>query len=201
MPAGKKVVYAMNRALQTQGVYNIDEQRHSVERMAPAHYLSASYYERWLAGIERNLVEKGVLTGDEIEARLAELRVQPDAPLPERSDPELAEKLRNIARNRPGFQRAPTGQPRFAPGQAVVTRNTQPVGHTRLPRYARGKHGVIAELHGTYVLPDTNAHGLGENPEPLYSVSFSAGELWGASSEPREQIYLDLWESYLQPAE
>jgi nitrile hydratase len=196
----EKVVFTINRAMQAQRVYNIDEQRHSVERMAPGHYLTASYFERWLSGMERNLIEKGVLTLEEIDARAAALREHPEAPLPPRTDPELVEKLRSLARRRVGFKREPSRPPRFSVGDAVVTRNTQPVGHTRLPRYARGKRGTISYHHGTYVLPDTSAHGKGECPEPLYSVRFEAGELWDGSAEPRERIFLDLWESYLATA-
>ena len=92
-----------------------------------------------------------------------------------------------------------TERPRFAPGDPVVTRNFHPHGHTRLPRYARGKRGVIHRLHGIHVFPDTNAHGLGEQPQPLYSVRFAARELWGESAEPSQVVHLDLWESYLQP--
>jgi nitrile hydratase len=83
-------------------------------------------------------------------------------------------------------------------GDAVVTRNVHPTGHTRLPRYARGKRGVIERLHGPHVFPDANAHGLGEQPQPLYTVRFEARELWGESAEPRQTVTLDLWDSYLE---
>ena len=82
----------------------------------------------------------------------------------------------------------------------MVTRNTHPLGHTRLPRYARSKRGVIQRLHGPQIFPDTNALGLGENPQPLYNVRFDAHELWGESAESRQTVSLDLWESYLEPA-
>jgi nitrile hydratase len=82
----------------------------------------------------------------------------------------------------------------------VVTRNVHPIGHTRLPRYARGKRGIVYRLYGPHAFADTNAHGLGEQPQPLYSIRFEARELWGESAEPREAVYLDLWDSYLDPA-
>ena len=85
-------------------------------------------------------------------------------------------------------------------GDAVMTRNMHPRGHTRLPRYARGKRGVIHLIHGPQTFPDTNAHGLGEQPQVLYNVRFEGRELWGESSEPRQAVYLDLWESYFEPA-
>ena len=80
-----------------------------------------------------------------------------------------------------------------------MTRNVHPRGHTRLPRYARGKHGVIHHLHGVETLPDANAHGRGPSPEPLYSVRFEAVELWGASADGPGRVYIDLWQSYLEP--
>ena len=88
----------------------------------------------------------------------------------------------------------------FAVGDAVVTRNLHPPGHTRLPRYARGKRGVIQRLYGAQIFPDTNAHGLGENPQPLYAVRFEARELWGEAAESDQTVSLDLWESYLERA-
>lgn len=192
-------VYALMRAALGQGLYNIDEMRHGIERMPPADYLRASYYERWLASIERNLVEKGILTPEEIAARAAYYREHPDAPLPQRAAPGLADRL--LAAHRASYRRPPTGTPRFAVGDRVVTRRMYPKGHTRLPRYARGKQGVIDHFHGYYVFPDTNAHGQGEQPQPLYSVRFAARELWADAADPQGQVYLDLWESYLEPAE
>ena len=89
--------------------------------------------------------------------------------------------------------------PRFAVGDRVITREMHPRGHTRLPRYARGKRGIIHLVHGIHVFPDTNAHGLGEMPQALYSVRFEARQLWGDTAEPNQWVHLDLWESYLEP--
>jgi nitrile hydratase subunit beta len=191
-------VYAINRMAMGTGLYNIDEMRHGIERLPPAQYLGSTYYERWLATIERNLVEKGVLSADEIEARLAALQAHPDAAPPRREDPALVERVLRGARA--AFQREPTGEPRFHAGDAVVARNIHPKGHTRLPRYARGKRGTISYYHGFYIFPDTHAHGRGEAPQPVYSVCFEARELWADAAEPRQGVYLDLWESYLEPA-
>jgi nitrile hydratase len=74
-----------------------------------------------------------------------------------------------------------------------------PRGHTRLPRYARGKRGLVHLVHGVHVFPDAHAQGLGESPQPLYSVRFEARELWGDAGEPNQSVHLDLWESYLEP--
>jgi nitrile hydratase len=95
------------------------------------------------------------------------------------------------------FARAIDAPPGFAVGQAVVTRNLNPTGHTRLPRYARGKRGLIHHWHGAQVFADSSARGDGECPQHLYSVMFSARELWGADAAPQDKVHLDLWESYL----
>jgi nitrile hydratase len=89
---------------------------------------------------------------------------------------------------------------RFQIGQSVRARNINPEGHTRLPRYARGKIGEIHLHHGVYVFPDTNAHFRGENPQHVYSVRFTARELWGNQASPRDAVYIDMWDDYLEPA-
>jgi nitrile hydratase subunit beta len=88
---------------------------------------------------------------------------------------------------------------RFKPGDRVRARNLHPVGHTRLPRYVRSRCGVIERHHGGFVFADTRAHGLGDQPQHLYSVRFEARELWGPQAPPHDALYLDLWESYLEP--
>jgi nitrile hydratase len=93
-----------------------------------------------------------------------------------------------------------TIDPRFQAGQHIRTRNLNPSGHTRLPRYARAKSGIIERDHGVFVFPDTNAVFLGENPQHLYSVRFSARELWGEQAPPKDSVYLNLWDDYLEPA-
>jgi nitrile hydratase len=175
--------------------YNIDEFRHGIERMDPAHYLGSSYFEHWLDGIARVLAEKGVIDAAEMEARAARFRERPDTPL---ASPPADMKPASSRWAESSF-RQPARAPRFAIGAAVVARNAHPTGHTRLPRYARGKRGAIAAHRGCHVFPDTNAHGGGEQPQHVYSVRFDARELWGESAEPNQQLYLDLWESYLLP--
>ena len=88
--------------------------------------------------------------------------------------------------------------PLFSPGDRVVTRNHHPAGHTRLPRYARGKQGVVESVHGPSLLADTHALRRGRNWEPVYTVVFSAEELWGASAEPNQTVSLDLWQTHLE---
>ncbi len=189
-------VVAMMRATRGE-VYTIDEFRHAIERMDPAHYLGSSYYEHWLDGIARLMTEKGVVDPAELDARTATLRGGP----PENPSPRASTSTRpdDGPLSETSF-REPTARPRFAVGAAVVTRNMHPTGHTRLPRYARGKRGVVTALRGFHVLPDANAHGQGEQPQHVYSVRFDARDLWGEDAEPNQHVYLDLWESYLATA-
>ncbi len=181
-----------------QNLITIDEFRHGIERMGNAEYLNTSYYEHWLAGITRLLLEKGVIAADELDRRTAFFSERPNAPASAAFAAPPPPVQRPVRRFMPGTEREPAAPPRFQPGDAVVTRNAHPRGHTRLPRYARGKHGVIHRYHGAHVFPDTNAHGQGEQPQPLYSVRFAAAELFGPDAEPQQYVYLDLWEPYLE---
>ncbi len=98
------------------------------------------------------------------------------------------------------FQRKVAANPRFAAGDRVRARNINPEGHTRLPRYVRGHVGTIERDHGAHVFPDSNARFAGEAPQTLYTVRFGARELWGEAANPVDQVSLDLWEDYLEPA-
>ena len=188
-------VRALEWLLVSDNVFNLDAFRYGIERMAPAHYLRSSYYERWLNTVEHNLILAGVITLDELDARMAELSGSDQAPPPpERVLPATPPPTPVISTP------LPSTEPRFAVGDAVITRSVQPTGHTRLPRYARGKRGVILMVHGPEIFADTNAHGLGEHPHTVYNVRFDAQELWGESAEPKQSVSIDLWESYLEPA-
>jgi len=176
--------------------FNLDAFRYGIERMNPAHYLRAPYFERWLETIAANMIEAGYLTREELEARTQLLRDDPDVALPRQASgaPEMT---------LPALPAEPLVRalsPRFTVGEAVVAMNIHPTGHTRLPRYARGKQGVIHRVHGSHVFADTNADGRGEHPQVVYNVRFDGRELWGVSAEPGTTVSLDLWESYLAPA-
>lgn len=200
--AWERSVFAITMVTRAQGLYNIDEFRHGIERMDPAHYLASSYYEHWLATVETNLVEKGILTNDELDTRTAFIRANPHYVLPRPDDPDMVARMARIPTVLSPVGPPPAGgaAPRFRVGDHVVARNMHPTGHTRLPRYVRGKRGVIDRVHGIDTFPDTNAHGLGTQPQAVYSVRFDGRELWGESAEPRERLYIDLWDSYLDPA-
>jgi nitrile hydratase len=171
------------------GLTNVDAFRHAIERIDPRRYFAIGYFGRWLAALEALLVERGALSAAEIEGLPGErVPVSPSDPPPPAGG--AAGALRSIDR-----------APRFATGDAVRARNLHPHGHTRLPRYARGRVGAIDRVHPAFVFPDTNAHGAGENPEHVYAVRFTARELFGEEADARASVCLDLFESYLEPLE
>jgi nitrile hydratase subunit beta len=190
-------VFGMLLATMGQGIYNLDEMRHAIERMSPAHYLGSTYYEHWLAGLERILEEKGRLSRSEIESRIREIVSGATPPVANASNPRLAEALAQAVRIGAPSSRG-KGRARFRAGSRVRVRKMNPAGHTRCPRYVRGALGVVDRVHEKFVFPDANAHGRGNSAEVLYTVGFDAAELWGAGAEGR--VYVDLWESYLEPA-
>jgi nitrile hydratase beta subunit len=157
--------------------------RHSIERMDPAHYLSSSYYEHWLTGITTLIVEAGVARADELERRAGGR-----FPL---SRPDRGDLPATPAEHRT--------EPRFAVGARVRVREWHPPGHTRAPRYVQGKRGVIVRHDGAEHVPDFEAHGGGLVLDPVYSVRFTARELWGEGGGAGESIHVDLWERYLEP--
>jgi nitrile hydratase beta subunit len=185
---------ALTLAAGAWGRWNIDASRHARESIPGPAYLAMTYYEKWITALEALLVESDLITADE----LARGRAAPEAP---RAVPPLrAEQVPlTLARGGPTNRRT-DAPPRFAVGDSVLARNLNPTGHTRLPRYVRGRQGVVSRLHGAHVFPDANAHGQGEQPQPLYQVTFDATELWGPQAAWPGSVALDLWESYLEPA-
>lgn len=199
----ERTVLAVQLTALGQRLYNLDELRYSIERMSPDEYLSATYYERWLAAIDRLLIEKGIIDAAELERRTVACRDDPQAfssPSSAASDEaEFVHPALDRSRGHP-FRREASAPPRFAVGDSVLTKHWQPSGHTRLARYVRGKRGRVHRYQGCFVFPDTNAHGRGEEPDHVYNVRFEAEELWGESAAHRDAIYVDLWESYIKLA-
>ena len=175
------------------GHWTIDTSRHARECLPPATYLSSSYYAIWLMGLENLLKSVGELS----DAELAKGHAQcPGLRQDRRAAPEAVARV--LAAGGPANR---DGQaPGFAIGDRVRTRNHQPTGHTRLPAYARGATGEVTALHGAHVYPDTNAHGQGEHPCPLYTIRFAATELFGADADPGHTVSIDAWEPYLERA-
>jgi len=176
---------------------NIDAGRHALERLGPVAYLRNGYYGRWLAAMERSLVEFGVVTDDDIRARMRRRRRRNvEAIQPVRREGQTARQ----PSPRASYAREVDRLPLFRDGQMVRTRNHQPAGHTRLPAYARCRRGTVVRVHAAMVYPDDHAHGRGENPQYLYTVRFDGRELWDSSAEPATVVLLDLFEPYLEPA-
>lgn len=187
-------VYAMFIALGAWGKWPIDAERHQIELIAPAEYLRVSYYEKWFVAMIELMVKTGLLTRAEVESG------RPVLGSPTMSLALTADKVpAMVASGSPTSRNVPAA-PRFHVGQRVRARNIHPVGHTRLPRYARAKLGTVERDYGVFVFPDTNAHFLGEKPQHVYSVRFAAHELWGQQAAPQDSVYVDLWDDYLDAA-
>jgi nitrile hydratase subunit beta len=174
--------------------WNLDALRHQIERIPAAEYLRMSYYEKWLSAVTERLVQSGLITRTEVESG------EPARGSRKATPPLTAAQVPAMLRSGALASRDVSVKPHFHPGQRVRARNINPVGHTRLPRYARGKLGTVDRDHGVYVFPDTIAHSADENPQHVYSVRFTAQELWGDQASPRDSVYLDLWDDYLEPA-
>jgi nitrile hydratase subunit beta len=187
-------VFALRRAMGAWGKWNIDVSRHEVELVPPADYLRMSYYERQFAAFVVLLEKRGFITPAELE----DGKPAPGSPAAVPAlIPEKAAQL--VVKGVPTSRNVPV-TPSFQVGQRVRARNTNPPGHTREPRYVRDKLGIIHRDHGVFVFPDTNAHYLGEKPQHVYSVRFEARELWGRDASPKDFVYVDLWDDYLEAA-
>lgn len=190
---------AMTLAAGGLGQWNIDMSRRARENLSPKDYARFSYYEKWIAALADLLVETGTLSRCDLQTVADESR----HPLSERAL-KAAQVASVLAKGSPADR--PEGPaPVFSKGQKV--RSLRPAanrlvdgGHTRLPAYAAGAIGTVLRLHGNHVLPDSSAHGLGDAAEPLYAVAFPASELWAQPENPRDEVILDLWQSYLEPA-
>jgi nitrile hydratase beta subunit len=162
-----------------QGLFNMDEYRHAIERMDPRHYVTASYYERSLTSLATLCVEKGLVTREELERR-----AQGAFPL--------------AMPGAPGRGNVPARQ-RFGVGDRVRVRDESVPGHMRMPGYVRGKSGVVVGISPAYPFPDAHAHGVHSADEPTYDVRFRSEELWPGSCDPA-LVHVGLFESYLEPA-
>ena len=196
----EKRVFAMFIPFASAGL-NLDQFRHGIEKLHPVDYLCGRYYEHWLHTIEDGLLAKGVIDERELEERTRHYLENPEAPLPERGDPEQAEQFIQLYRAGASTRRESDKQPTFKAGDRVRVRNINPTGHTRSARYLRGKEGVVERVYEAFVFPDTNAREEGENPQPVYNVRFSAAEVWGTARDGEgHTIHFDLWEPYLEAA-
>jgi nitrile hydratase len=186
-------VHAMSSAMGATGKLRLGL-RPPIEAIPPADYLRMSYYEKWLTALIERMVASNLVTRDEIENGRPE-KASANTPLAVSAQDAVAGLFRI-----PPVRRDLPIEPRFKVGQSVRALNINPVTHTRLPRYARGKSGTIDRGQGIFVFMESSALGLGEKPQHVYSVRFSARELWGKQAAPQDAVYLDLYEDYLEPA-
>jgi nitrile hydratase len=187
-------VIALTRAMGAAGAWNIDMFRATRESQAPAVYLNSSYYKSWALVVEALAAKRGYVEPDELAAGHA---LQPAKPLPRavlRRDGVPA----SVRRAR--YERPSTSPPLFTVGARVRTKNLHPTTHTRLPRYARGRLGVIDRVLGFQVFPDSSALGNGDDPRWLYTVVFEGRELWGADADATLKVSIDAFEPYLEAA-
>jgi nitrile hydratase subunit beta len=187
-------VLALTLAMGATGEWTLDAARFARENRPPAEYLSKSYYQIWLAGLEQLLVERGLVAPGE----LAEGRSLWPAKAVKRT--LAARDTAGLLKRGGPTNREAAGPARFKVGDQVRAKNIHPVTHTRLPRYVRGHTGTITCVHGCHVLPDSNAHGHGEDPQWLYTVAFPGRELWGAEADPTVTVSVDAFEPYLESA-
>lgn len=186
--------FALTVAASATGTWNLDMSRHARENQAPGKYLSSSYYQIWLTGLEAQLLAHHLVTKAELQSGHATGK---PGPVKRTLRPEDVEKV--LARGA-GIERAIDAKPAFEIGAKVRVRKFHPRGHTRAPRYVRGQPGRVARIHGGHVFPDANAAGQGEAPQYCYSIRFEAGDLWGDGAHLNHAVYVDLWESYLERA-
>jgi nitrile hydratase len=181
-------LFAIVQALRTGSL------RPYIERIPGADYLSMGYYERWLAALVTQMVEKGVVTRAELETGKPE-------PASSKASPLLTpEEARELLFRTPQSERDVERAARFRVGDRVRGRNIHPKTHTRMPRYTRGRTGVVERVRGVFDLPDSEA-ALGEPmPQHVYLVRFDARELWGEETSAVDSVYIDMWEDYLEPA-
>ena len=196
--------FAVFLAVVAGGLSSGDANRQAIESIGNLAYLESTYYERWLLAMEAVLLDADVITAAQLRDRVTAVRNGTD-PIPpacsrEGGEPdELAELYLAGLRATGSFRREVDHPPGFAVGDQVATVAANPRGHTRLPRYARGRCGTVVAHHGAHVFPDSSAAGLGEDPRHLYTVRLSARELWGTDGGVRDAVHLDLFEPYLLP--
>lgn len=187
-------VMAIVRAMARTGAWNLDMFRDAREHQSATYYLTASYYKSWAKSIETLVLGLGLVQPDEIEAGRS---LYPAKPL--RFPPLMPSDVSSSIK-RANYERPAPAPAAFKAGDRVRTKNMHALTHTRLPRYARGRLGIIERVHGCHVYPDSSAQGKGDDPKWLYTVVFAGPELWGAGTDPSLVISIEAFEPYLEAA-
>lgn len=196
----EKPIFTMFSACFRAGYFGIDQFRHGIEKMDPAVYLKAPYYEHWLHTIESHAIAAGAIDPAELDRRTELYLADPDAPLPEHEQSrELIEFVDAVVAAGASAARETDEAPRFAAGDVVRVSDSSPFGHTRRARYIRGKRAVVVAHRGSFILPDAAGNGLGEAPEHVYTVKFTSEELWGKGfGDANGSVCFDVWDSYIE---
>ena len=190
--AWEKRALAITLACNGLGEWTGDRNRFERESLDAVFYLTHSYYEIWLAALEKNLARKGFVAADEIAAGRA-LHAAPPA-----KKKLMAAQVASVLAAGSPYDRPASAPALFKAGERVRMKNINPPTHTRLPRYARGRVGCIETVRGVFAFPDSNAHDKGEDPHWCYTVRFAGTELWGADADPSVSVAIDAWEPYLE---
>ena len=190
----EKRAFALTLAMGMPGQWNLDMCRAARESIPPPQYLRKTYYDIWFTALEKMMLERGLVTQDDIAAGHT---VTP--PLSDRKVLKSDDVAKVLYRGGSTIRDADS-KPLFAVGDRVRTKNINPTTHTRLPRYVRGHAGTVERLLGNHVFPDSNSTGAGENPHWLYTVTFNARDLWGPQGDPTVSVSVDAWEPYLEKA-
>lgn len=186
--------FALTQFAQDLSGFTTDGFRHAIEREDPDLYLTLPYWHRWLRNAQRMLEEGGVLAPGQVDDRVALITTGVKRP----PRPEPVRTTDCQPRQGDGARRSPTGPPKFQEGDAVIASGTHSrAGHTRLPHYVTNHPGIVVLVNDTWVFPDTNAHGQGEQPCWVYAVSFAAADLWNDPSLDH-RVIVDLFEPYLE---
>ena len=197
----EKAAFAMFSMCFRAGFFGVDSFRYGIEQMHPAAYLLSPYYDHWAHAVEHYGVAKGVLDEAEIDKRMQFFLENPDAPMPEREDPDLLAFVDGVVKAGAPASRPSDKVAKYKVGDLVTVLDDSPFGHTRKARYIRGKTGVVELTHGTMIYPDSAGNGGDDAPEHVYTIKFTNEELWGAeSAEPNGVVYFDVWEPYIVPA-
>ncbi|WP_027929239.1 nitrile hydratase subunit beta [Amycolatopsis thermoflava] len=198
----EKAAFALFATCFRAGLFNVDMFRHGIEQMDPAEYLLSNYYEHWVHTAEHFGAKAGVIDLAELDERTRFYLENPDAPLPGRTDPELLAFVDAAVMGGAPAARESDKAAAFQVGDIVTVNADSPAGHTRRARYVRGRTGEITGAHGTFIYPDSAGNSGPDAPEHVYTVRFTATELWGSdTADPHGVVYFDVWEPYLTLSE
>jgi len=165
-----------------------------IERIPAAEYLRMSYYERWYTALVTRLIESGTITRAEVKSGRAD-------PAAVNATPALTPAVaRELLFRTPQTEQDIALTPRFHVGDRVRGRNINPTSHTRMPRYTRGKAGVVERDRGVFHLPDSEQVSAEPKPQQVYLIHYRAQELWGEEASTHDSLYIDMWEDYLEAA-